>query len=460
DMVGAAVAVVDAKGIVHSTTLGVRDMASGTPVTLDTHFLVASTTKSMTSLLVATFVDDGSLAWDQPVHEIWPDFRAPTEELTKTLRIRDLLGMTSGIGEPAAVSSFHQGDPTAAELLSSIAILPIIDPSQTRFFYNNSVYATGGYLPALVQGTAPNDLETAYARLMEERVYRPAGMKTARIADNPQPFVADYATGYASDLLQGTAVEPWGPVGSFAPVGGTLASLSDMANYVAMQLNQGVSTAGTRVVSAANLAECWQPHIDIPISPTLDPDLRKAGYGMGWMSQTYRDGRSLVWHNGGIDGFTTYLGFLPEDDLGLVVLTNLEPSSRSLSFYQYVLNLLLGGRFGYNKGINDVIVSQYKDATKQLTDLAAQTGPVDPAAIAPYLGFYQRGYSLAFDERGALRVRQSARSIRLLALPDGGYVMASGIAIGVIVNFSQDRGGMRWMEITDIETVHWFSEPA
>ncbi len=53
---------------------------------------------------------------------------------------------------------------------------------------------------------------------------------------------------------------------------------------------------------------------------------------MGWISQTYRDGRRLVWHNGGIDGFATYIGFFPEDDLGLVVLTNMGPLPRGVFF--------------------------------------------------------------------------------------------------------------------------------
>ncbi len=456
-MVGAAVAVVDAGGIVHSNTFGVRDLASGAPVTPETHFFVASTTKSMSSLLVATLVDDGALAWDQPVREVWPDFRAPTDELTNTLRVRDLLGMDSGIGEPPAVSTFHQGDVTAGELLRLLAALPVTDPPGTTYFYNNTVYAVGGYLPALVQGASENDLETVYAQLLEERVYRPAGMSTARITDDPRPFVADYATGYAPDFTQGTAAEPYAPVGSYAPVGGTLASLTDMANYVAMQLNGGVSITGERVASAANLAECWTPHIDLPTSPELDPDLVSAGYGMGWISQTYRGGRRLVWHNGGIDGFSTFIGFFPEDDLGLVVLTNMGPLSRGLFFAPYVLNLLLSARFSLNVGVNETVVAQYQTAEQHLSDLAAQAKPVDADAVAPYLGFYEKGWRLTFDADGTLRLRQSSRDIPLMAMPDGSYVMASGVLPGNTVRFSEDESGMRWMEIQDIETVRWSS---
>jgi len=92
-LVGAAVAVVSADRVLYTRAFGVRDLRSRRPVTGDTHFLVASTTKSMSSLLVATFVDDGKLGWDQPVVEVWRGFRAPTDELTRTLRVRDLMGM-------------------------------------------------------------------------------------------------------------------------------------------------------------------------------------------------------------------------------------------------------------------------------------------------------------------------------------------------------------------------------
>lgn len=77
----------------------------------------------MSSLLVATFVDDGRLGWDQRVIDAWRGFRAPTEALTRSLRVRDLMGMASGIGEPPALSGLHEGDPAATQVLQSIVNL-------------------------------------------------------------------------------------------------------------------------------------------------------------------------------------------------------------------------------------------------------------------------------------------------------------------------------------------------
>ncbi len=460
-MVGVAVAVVDRGGVVHQATFGPRDIASGAPVTPETHFQVASTTKSMTSLMVATCVDDGLLAWDQPVREIWPDFLAPTEEMTSTLRVRDLLGMDTGLGEEDARIAFHQGYPTAADLLRSVSLLPVIAEPNTTFFYNGTVYATGGYLPALAEGAAMAELETVYARQMTERVYGPVGMAAARITDDPRPFVTNYATGYGVDLTRGTSVVPYAAVGSYAPAGGTLATLTDMANYVTMQLDEGVSITGDRVVSAANLAECWAPRIDIPLAPLapiLGPEVVSVGYGMGWNSQTYQDGRRFIFHAGGIDGFTSFIGFFPDDQLGLVVLTNMMPEPRGINFGPlYVPYLLANQRFGLGAGMDEVIVAQYQAGEQRLTDLAAQVEPIDPEAIAPYLGFYEKGWRLAFDTDGELRLHQISRALRLLAMPDGSYVIADGLTAGIPVHFSRDETGMPWLEIVNIETARWLS---
>jgi CubicO group peptidase (beta-lactamase class C family) len=293
--------------------------------------------------------------------------------------------------------------------------------------------------------------------MMEERVYRPSGMPTARITDDPRPFSENYATGYAPDFVLGTAPEPYAPVGSYAPAGGTLATHTEMANYVMMQLNGGVSVDGTRVVSAENLAECWSANVDVPFAAEVNPDLERSGYGMGWLDFTYHGGHRFISHAGGIDGFTTYVAFLPDDDLGLVINTNIGPMSRGLAFIQYVSTLLLNMRFGINAGITDAIVDQYQEAAQALDQLAMQATPVSESEIAPYLGHYEKGWTAAFDADGTLRLRQSSRAIRLMAMPDGGYVMAGGVAPGVRVHFSRDESGLPRMELEGLETVRWMT---
>jgi CubicO group peptidase (beta-lactamase class C family) len=89
-MPGAAVALVQDSHIVYARGFGVRDVQSNASVSPQTRFRIASNTKSMTSLLAATFIDQGVLDWDASVLGVWPEFVAPTPALTQSLRLRDL----------------------------------------------------------------------------------------------------------------------------------------------------------------------------------------------------------------------------------------------------------------------------------------------------------------------------------------------------------------------------------
>jgi CubicO group peptidase (beta-lactamase class C family) len=330
----------------------------------------------------------------------------------------------------------------------------VLTPPDTEWYYNNAMLAPAGYLPLLRQGVATDELQSTYTRLMQERVFDQAGMSTARLADDPRPFADDYARGYAPDYAEGTAAEPWVPIGSFAPAGGTLASLLDMAAHVRLQLRHGISPTGAPVASAENLAECWRPHVGVTTGPLDGPDLENCGYAMGWFDSTYTGGRHLVWHSGFYDGFGVVIGFFPEDNLGLVVPTNMAAAA-SKPFYLYVLNLLLENRFGLNHGANDTIVAAYRDAAEAQSRLAAQTRPVDAGAVAPFLS-YQHGYQLAFDAAGTLRLQVGGRAARVLAMPDGSYVAASGGTLaGTPIQLLRDDVGTLVLELKDAETVRW-----
>ena len=77
-MLGAAVAIVAADKIIFNRGYGIRDSETGAGVTPNTRFRIGSNTKSMTSLLIAKYVDQGLCAWDTPVIDLWPGFVGPT----------------------------------------------------------------------------------------------------------------------------------------------------------------------------------------------------------------------------------------------------------------------------------------------------------------------------------------------------------------------------------------------
>jgi CubicO group peptidase (beta-lactamase class C family) len=94
---GAAVAVIQDGAVIYSQGFGVRSVATGEPFTPQTQFRIGSTTKSMTSLMIAQLVDEGVLDWETPVVEIYPDFQTSDPDLTAALTVRDLMSMGTGL---------------------------------------------------------------------------------------------------------------------------------------------------------------------------------------------------------------------------------------------------------------------------------------------------------------------------------------------------------------------------
>ncbi len=154
---------------------------------------------------------------------------------------------------------------------------------------------------------------------------------------------------------------------------------------------------------------------------------------------------------GRIDGFTTLIGFLPERDIGLVVLNNMNPSTIGSFFYLAVQTHLLN-RFGINAGVAEKVDAAYDQTVASLREVWEQSTPADIADLAPHAGYYQGGYRLIVTGNSAT-IRVGSRVLPLRALPDGSHVITSGLLLNVRVHFRRGADGVSFMELEDVETV-------
>ena len=99
DIPGAALALIQDGAVVYARGFGYGDVERGKPFTPDTLYRIGSTTQSMTSLLAAIQVERGLFGWDTPIRQITPLYRFPTLELTKSLTVRQLMGMGTGLAQ-------------------------------------------------------------------------------------------------------------------------------------------------------------------------------------------------------------------------------------------------------------------------------------------------------------------------------------------------------------------------
>ena len=312
---GAAVAIVQDGDVVYEQGFGVREQGGSEPVTPDTLMMIGSTTKSMTTMMMATLVDDGLMDWDTPVVDILPSFAVADPELTQALTMRNLVCACTGVPRRDLELVFNSDELTAEAVVASLADFTFFTDFGEAFQYSNQMVATGGYIAALAAEGADAEMGPAYVDALRERVLDPIGMDDSTLSLAEASSRPDHATPHGIELTGGyapVALEIEEFVIPVAPAGALWSNVRDMAKYLQTELSQGVAPDGERVVSAENLTETWQPQV--PVSA-------ETSYGLGWFIDAYK-GIPLIHHGGNTSGFTSDFAFVPDADLGIVVLTN------------------------------------------------------------------------------------------------------------------------------------------
>ncbi|MDR0592168.1 MAG: serine hydrolase [Bifidobacteriaceae bacterium] len=311
---GTAAALIRDGEVVFLECYGHRDLKKTAPITEKTLFGIASNSKSFTSALIAALVDEGKLEYDRPVKEYVPEFKMMDPVATQGVTLRDMLCHRTGL---APHDGLWIGDSYGrAELLRRLAYLEPSAPFRQGFAYNNTVYTLAGHVAERVTGLSWDDL-------IRERFFGPLGFEDSTTSIKDFGPDTDYALPHYLPEGQDDAVElPMRNVDIGAPCAGINASVRDLARWVVFQMGDG-APGGQRIISTANLNAMHNPGMvmgeGLPWDMPWLPD--RIYYGLGWFNDYYR-GHRHVWHAGEINGYNTFMGFLPKAGVGYALLTN------------------------------------------------------------------------------------------------------------------------------------------
>jgi CubicO group peptidase (beta-lactamase class C family) len=327
---GCAIAAVRDGDVVLAAGWGRRDLETGLPATSDTLFAIGSVTKAFTAATVGALVDDGLLEWERPLRDFLPDLRLHDPVVTDRLTVVDLLSHRSGLPRHDLAWLGHP-DRSRAELVRRLRFLPLSRDLRQAFQYCNLGYMVAGHLVEVLSGTPWEDY-------LRTRLLTPLGMERSNLSVDNMRADPDHASAY--ERRQGVIVPvPPRPVTAMAPAGAVNSSAADMARWLLAQLGGG-QIDGRAVMSPGTMARQHAPHMVLPEDRTFPASTRHA-YGLGWMIGRYRDHR-LAEHGGGIDGFQTECMLLPDDGIGVAVMTNTSSSAMAPVVAYRVLDELLG----------------------------------------------------------------------------------------------------------------------
>lgn len=316
---GVALAILKEDEVLHMAGYGVCDVEQGTPVTPDTLFAIASVTKAFTAMGVALLVDEGKVEWDKPVRTYLPEFRLKDSYVSERITLRDLLSHRSGL--PRHDLSWYGTDFDRAAILKNLQYYAFSKGFRETWQYQNLMYMTAGYLVGAVTGSSWEDFT-------RRRIFEPLNMKRSCFSPDEMQKQGNYATPYRikhtlgePDKLEAMEHYTSAPLG---PAGSIHSSVADLANWLRVHLNAGQFGDQT-FVSPGNVQQMHLPQMVMPMDSIQAEMLGTtiSLYGMGWFVVPYR-GYTLIHHGGNIDGFSLIVGFVPQQKVGVAVLTNIE----------------------------------------------------------------------------------------------------------------------------------------
>ena len=320
---GLAIAVIHDDQPILMKGYGLADIKSERPVTPETIFAVGSTTKAFTSGLIAMEIDQGVMAWDDPITKFLPEFQLQieTDDPDAKVLMTDLLSHQTGF---TRMGLLWAGGLANDKLImeTAIAAEPLA-PFRKRFLYNNVMYMVAG------QGLAQAAGQT-WSDLVKSKIFMPLGMNSSSTSIKEAQKDSRLATGYYwNDEKSIFQAVPMRDLFSVAPAGAINSNVKDMAQWLRLQLGKG-QVNGTRLIDAARFDEMWEGRITIA---------GKTEYGLGWMVHNQGDDLILE-HGGNIDGFAASVAIRPQDGLGYVLLCNVSATPLQ-GMYESLFDLLL-----------------------------------------------------------------------------------------------------------------------
>jgi CubicO group peptidase (beta-lactamase class C family) len=329
---GASIAVVHSGRVVYAEGFGVCRIGSSESVGPQTRFMIGSTTKPLTTLMMARLVAKGNFKWSTPITELLPDFALADPEVTCKLEMRHTVCACTGMPRRDFDLVFKfKGISPEQRLAEMRAMSPTTGFGET-FQYSNYLVAAGGYAAARSfehQGS----LQHAYEQVMHKLVFEPLGMTMTSLQEEiVKGNAAPHAIGFEGDCsLIDPGIERF--VNATAPAGAVWSTVLDMAQYLLLELNRGKLSSGEPLLSEEALTARWTGGIKIDGKNT---------YGLGLL-RSEEKGLEVIHHGGNTLGFSSDMYFLPNEGLGVVVLTNLRVANSFLAAARHkVFELVFG----------------------------------------------------------------------------------------------------------------------
>ena len=379
---GVAVCIVKNGKVVIMKGYGIKEVGTNDKVDENTLFMIGSNTKAFTATALAMLHDSKKLSLDDKVQKWLPDFNLDDPWVTKETNIRDLLCHRLGFETFQGDFMFFDSDLTMQQVREKFGKVKPMYSFRSKWGYCNAAFMTAGEIIPKVTGKS-------WAEFLKEKIFVPLGMNNTLALSKDISSASNKSSAHTVVLGELKKI-PYGNIDNLAAAGSISSSVNDMSKWVMMQLDNG-KLNGEEIMDASIISETGIPHSILGDGGHMFNKSHFSLYALGWFLQEY-NGRKIVAHTGGVNGFVTSVALIPEEKLGIIVLTNTDANN----FYEALRNEIQDACLGlpYRNYSQFFLQRQKRNEAEMQQQLKAKRDTIDshpPTALPPkeYAGNYE-----------------------------------------------------------------------
>jgi len=378
---GMAICIIKDGKIVLMKGYGIKELGLNDPVNENTLFMIGSNTKAFTATALASLQAEGKLSLDDKLTKYIPTFRLDNKPAGEMTTVRDLLCHRIGFRTYQGDFTFYNTDLTRDQVIARMALVKAAYPFRSKWGYTNSAFDAAGQVITAVTGRS-------WESYIKDFIFAPLGMGNTLALSKTMPTALNRTVPHTIVDGRLTAI-PYEQIDGLAPAGSISSSVNDMSKWVMALLNDG-KVGKRQVIPAAAIQATREPQDIVGSETQLNGETDYQLYGLGWRLQDYA-GHRIIMHTGGVGGYVSSVTLVPQDHLGIIVLTNTDANE----LYEAIKWDLMDAFFKMPyRNYNDTYLQEYKRkqaasdaADHRLRDTVAMLHPAS-LPLSAYAGKY------------------------------------------------------------------------
>jgi CubicO group peptidase (beta-lactamase class C family) len=384
---GLALVIVKDGKVVISKGFGVKNIATNEPVDANTAFFIASNSKLFTGMALANLEHEGKLQLTDKITKHFPWFKLYDKSSTEMVTILDMLTHRIGTTTFQGDFTFWNSTLSSKQIMEKMRLLKPSTDFRTEYGYCNSCFLTAGQVLEKVTGTT-------WSKYITQKMLQPIQMSNSYASSNGiQNKLKNIATPYTTSYTNTLQTVPYDMWDNIAPAASVVSNVNDLSKWLQFQLDSG-KVNGKQIIPWPVLQRTRDVQIVTGSRKSSNYPVHFRGYGLGLFSADY-NGKQIYWHTGGAAGMVSNVCFVPEENLGIAILTNNDNQSFFEMLRYQILDSYLNVPFTNRsdnaiKYFNEEMENQIKEIETWKSLVEAYKGGFDSAIpdFAKYIGTY------------------------------------------------------------------------